>query len=397
MINIALTGLTGYGAHFLESLLEGEEKGFRLAAVVSRNAKKSGYYEELVHRNVKLYSDLENCLKENEIQLVLVTTPMHIHYKEVMTSLKYGANVYCEKPLAPTIQECIKIRQFAEEQNRIVAVGFQWSFSEGICKLKDEILSGKYKRIKRIKAMACLNRKKSYFEGSAWKGKWQLENGQYILESVMSNCAVHFLHNLFFLAGETMEQSAQLTRLEGEGYQAHHVEGYDTVFIRMQTKQGIELLYYATMVAEEQKTPMFEVELEEATVTYPVGDEKCIELRTKDGEVRHYPCPDIDRFIHYQKVVKAIQTGENVVCDVATVMPEVIAVNAMAEAVPVRRFEEEMIEENETDIYVKGIAEVLEKCYQSNSLPFEMNMSFSKGKYQINTTNYVEFQGGKVQ
>lgn len=56
-------------------------------AVISRNPIKSKYYEVLIEHGVKLYDTLEKCLKENEIQLVLITTPPHIHYSEIMNGL----------------------------------------------------------------------------------------------------------------------------------------------------------------------------------------------------------------------------------------------------------------------------------------------------------------------
>lgn len=393
MINITLTGLNGYGEHFIPSLLEGKENRYRLDSVVSRNPEKSRYYTMLMEHGVKLYASLEECLKEREIQLVLITTPVHIHYSEVMTALKYGANVYCEKPLAPTIDECQKIKTLAQEKKKLVAVGFQWSYSKAIRELKQDLINKRYGKIKRIKTLVLWNRPKSYFEGSNWKGKMQLEDGQYILESVMSNGAAHFLHNLFFLAGAEMNKSAYPVMLEGEGYRAHHVEGYDTTCVRMMTEEEVELLYYATIVSDSQKTPIFEIELEDAVVRYPVGEAQTIEAETKSGETIQYGSPEQGRFIHYQEVVNAIKTQEEIICDAETVLPEVIAVNAMAEVVPVNQFAENMIQETDTTVCVSGINEMLIKCFEQNVLPSEGDLTFSKGAYKMETREYRHFKG----
>lgn len=198
-IKVILTGLNGYGKNFITEILREEiSKDIQLVGVVSRNPTASEYYEKLLENGVMLYTKLEQCLVENEVDLAIIATPMHVHYEEVMCALKHGVNVFCEKPLAPTIDECLEIKKVAEQLGKVAAVDFQWSYSKAIQHLKRDILAGKYGAIKSIKTVVNWNRPKSYFEDSNWKGKIQGEDGKYILESVMSNGAAHFLHNLFF-------------------------------------------------------------------------------------------------------------------------------------------------------------------------------------------------------
>ena len=205
----ALPILNGYGKYFVAELLKEEVKeDVELVGVVSRNPRASEYYEQLLENGVGIYDNLEACLAENEVHLAMITTPMHIHYEEVMCALRHGANVFCEKPLAPTVDECLEIKRVAKQLGKFVAVDFQWSYSTAMQHLKRDILAGKYGDIKGIKTVVNWNRPKSYFKESNWKGKVRGDDGKYILESVMSNGAAHFLHNLFFLCGETMEKSA---------------------------------------------------------------------------------------------------------------------------------------------------------------------------------------------
>lgn len=392
MVNIVLTGLNGYGAHFIPELLE-ENGEYRLAAVVSRDAKKSSYYEELIHNGVNCYNTLEEALRETKIDLAIITTPMHIHHREVMQALKAGAHVYCEKPLAPTIDECLEILEAAKAAGRIVAVGFQWSFSKGILAFKKDIFSGRFGKINRVKTLVNWNRPKSYFEGSSWKGKMRLEDGTYVLESVMSNGAAHFLHNLFFLCGKTLETSAFPSSIEGEGYHAHSVEGYDTVMVRMKTEDMEELLYYATIVAERQEPARFTVEFEHGKATYPEGEKKKICVVTDSGERMEYDCPEENRFSHFKSVVEAIKKEKGVPCDVTTVLPEVIAVNAMAQLIRPQQFPEEMVAEDKTNIYVHHMDEILNDCYERACLPEEAGYTFAKKKNGPSLVGYRHFPG----
>lgn len=392
MVNIVLTGLNGYGEHFIPELLE-ENKEYRLVAVISRDATKSSYYEELKKNHVSFYTSLEEALNEQDVHLVMITTPMHIHYKEVMTALRAGANVYCEKPLAPTIDECLEIKQAAEEAGKIVAVGFQWSFSKGILAFKKDILDNRYGKLRQIKTLVNWNRPKSYFEGSSWKGKMVLSDGTYVLESVMSNGAAHFLHNLFFLCGESLETSGYPAWMEGEAYHAHRVEGCDTTMLRMETTKGTELLYYATIVAEHQEPAQFTVTFDHAVATYPAGEEKKILVVTEKGETTEYDCPDDHRFSHFKTVVKAIRDNKHVTCEVETILPEVIAVNAAAESIPVKKFPPELVIEDKTNIYAHHMDKILKDCYEKACLPEEAGYPFAKTRRSALLADYRHFRG----
>ena len=140
MMNVILTGLNGYGAHFINYLLEDDDNEYRLVGVVSRRPEKSVYYEVLKEKNVHFYSNIEACLEQEEVDLAMITTPMHIHYQEVMAALRHGASVLCEKPLTPTVEQALEIKELAKKNGCTVAVGFQWSFSDGILNLKKDLL-----------------------------------------------------------------------------------------------------------------------------------------------------------------------------------------------------------------------------------------------------------------
>lgn len=393
-IKIVLTGLNGYGKNFITALLKEENLNrVELVGVVSRNPKASEHYEDLVKRGIWLYTSLEACLAENQVDLAVITTPMHIHYEEVMCALRHGVNVFCEKPLAPTIDECLEIQKVAKEQGKFVAVGFQWSYSKAIQQLKKDILNGRYGKVKSIKTIVSWNRPKRYFKESNWRGKIKGEDGKYILESVMSNGAAHFLHNLFFLCGETMQQSAYPISIQGEGYRAHQVEGYDTVFLRMLTSKGQELLYLATIAAKQVKRPRFTMELEKAVINFPEGGEENIVVHTQLGEEIIYGSPEEGRFEHFLKVAEAIHTKEEVPCSIETILPHTIAVNAAMEYIPVCDFPRQLIYEDENYLYVKGLEEVLELCYETKKLPNELEVGWSTPNKNVMIRNYYAFKG----
>ncbi|MBE5963281.1 MAG: Gfo/Idh/MocA family oxidoreductase [Lachnospiraceae bacterium] len=368
MQKIILTGLNGYGGHFVEELLHNNPGTCCLSAVISRNPEQSPYYEELIQKGIAIFSSLEECLTQISADLAIITTPMHIHYKEVMCALNHNVSVYCEKPLAPTVEECIQIKEKAREKGCIAAVGFQWSFSKGILSLKKDILNERYGKLEQIKTIANWNRPKAYFTNSSWKGRYFGENGERIMESVISNNAIHFLHNILFLCGESMETAAEIACMEGEAFRAHHIEVFDTVCLRMKTEKEQELLFYASIVSKQSEPAAFQIHFEHAVASYPVGDKKQIQVVCDDGNVIWYDSPDEGRYVHYQDVLDAIRLKTSVTCDANTVLPSVKVVNTAMKKLPINDFPLEMVKEDDEILYVPGLQERLNDCYEHGTM-----------------------------
>lgn len=363
MKNIILTGLNGYGGHFIKYLLEEDTQEYRLVGVVSRRPEKSEYYAELQEKQVHFYRTIEECLEQEEVDLAIITTPMHIHYREVMAALNHSVSVFCEKPLTSTVEQALEIKKLAEEKKCTVAVGFQWSYSDGIRGLKKDLLEGRFGKLIKIKTLVNWNRPKSYFEESDWKGKYYSKEGECIFESLLSNAASHFIHNLLFLSGDDLYTSANVEGITGECYRAYPIETFDTTCLRIKTTKGCELLYYATIVSDHVAPPKFEVICEKAKINYPVGEEEQIVAILEDGREITYSSPNKNRFEHFKEVIKCMEEDKRVPCDVDTVMPEITVVNEVMKRVEVVDFPKEMIMEDEEMICVKDLSQKIENCY----------------------------------
>lgn len=372
MVKIVLTGLNGYGGNYTDPLLK-TDGSYKLAAVVSRNPVKSPHYERLKEMQVHFYDVLETCLERENPDMVIITTPMHLHFEEVMCALRKGISVYCEKPLAVNTTQCRQISKLAKEMGCLAVVGYQWSHSKAVTMLKKDILSGRYGKLQKIKTLAVWSRPKSYYAGSDWKGRHYGQGGKLIQESVVSNGASHFLHNLLFLSGESLNQAAEPVHIYGEAYRAHEIETFDTACIKMETDSGCELLYMATLSAGTNHTPEFIMECETAIIVYPAGENKEIAAKQKNtGELIYYGCPDEERFEHFKKVVDALSDRGKVNCDADTVLPVTKVCDWIMEKGKVIDFPKERIVEDGDRLYVEGLETFMRECYTEEKMFSEM-------------------------
>lgn len=362
MANIILTGLNGYGNHFVRELLQDSDN--ELIAVVSGAPERSEFYSQLVERGIRFYRNIENCLKEETPDMAIICTPMHIHFREVMACLEKGISVYCEKPLTPTVDALLEIKELAKEKGALVAVGFQWSFSEGIRNLKRDILENKYGKLKSIKTLVNWVRPISYFTNSNWKGRYTDEAGNIIFDNIVSNTAAHYLHNMLFLSGAEMTRALDVSKAsyEGKMYRAHRIDTFDTISLKMAVND-LQIGFWGTLVSDEGGHIELEAICEDANIVYPYDEEKHIAAIQKDGTVTLYDNPDKNRYTHYQEVARALNSGRPISCDVHTVEPFQQVVEYLRLHMDVKEFDKADVVVTEDSVVVKDMSKRLQKVY----------------------------------
>lgn len=76
-----------------------------------------------------LYKDWRKLIDNKDINVVIVGTPDHWHCLQMIAACEAGKDVYCEKPLGRTIEECNLMVNAAKKYKRVVQVG-QWQRSD---------------------------------------------------------------------------------------------------------------------------------------------------------------------------------------------------------------------------------------------------------------------------
>jgi predicted dehydrogenase len=74
--------------------------------------------------------------------VIIITTPDHLHYSPCMQALKMGYDILLEKPVAQSIKECRDIEKLANKMNRIVAVCHVLRYAPYFVKMRQIVQSG---------------------------------------------------------------------------------------------------------------------------------------------------------------------------------------------------------------------------------------------------------------
>lgn len=158
-INIGIIGCNGMGWSDTRSMIK--NKGITIAAlcdvdqrVLDRRLAEIEKESLPSAKKVKTYGDYRKLLDNKDIDVVIIGTPDHWHPKIMVDACAAGKQVYVEKPIANTIEECHIMTEAAKKYGTIVQVG-QWQRSGPHYKKAIEIVqSGVLGKIRLVKVWA---------------------------------------------------------------------------------------------------------------------------------------------------------------------------------------------------------------------------------------------------
>jgi predicted dehydrogenase len=100
---------------------------------------------------VPFYKDYRELLeKEKGLDAVMVATPDHWHAPISIAAMRMGKHVYCEKPLAHTIEEARRMGQVAAEMKVVTQMGNNGHGGEGLRLTKEWIDAGAIGSVKEV-------------------------------------------------------------------------------------------------------------------------------------------------------------------------------------------------------------------------------------------------------
>lgn len=122
--HLALIGMGGHGSFLGRRVLASAEV-VAGCDVDRRQAEKCCGSKGFAGRKVDLYEDFRRVLDRKDVEAVLIATPDHWHASIALAALKAGKDVYCESPLALTIEEGRLVRKAVRQSKRVFQAGTQ--------------------------------------------------------------------------------------------------------------------------------------------------------------------------------------------------------------------------------------------------------------------------------
>lgn len=374
-VKILCVGIGGYANIYLESLIDSKDNNFEIVGLVDIFPEGCRFLEKL--KDIPLYETIEDFYKENSADLAIITTPIHLHTRQILCALNNGSNVMCEKPLSGVSNDEIIIEKTARKFGKFVSIGFQWSFSSAIINLKNDILNCIYGKPKFLKSIVLWPRPIEYYNrGSGWAGKLNAPDGTVVNDSVANNATAHYLHNMLYVTGDTIDKSSEVLAVQSELIRVNNIENFDTAVLNFSLDCGAKGLFIASHSTKLLKNPCFEYRFENGTISYD-DEEKNIIGKLNDGTIKNYgnPFEDINKKIF--DAINGTFNGNYVPpCSHKTAASQVRCIEKVQKCEVYnanKNLVNSHIKDENTFLYVEDLDNILIDCYKQEKTLTELD------------------------
>jgi len=123
----------------------------------SRFANTVALIEKARDSRPETVKDFRRLIDRKDIDVCLVCTPDHWHALPTIYACQAGKDVYCEKPLATSVDEGRAMLEAARRHKRIVQMGTQWRSARHFQEAVAVVQSGQLGKVRQVRAWAYLD------------------------------------------------------------------------------------------------------------------------------------------------------------------------------------------------------------------------------------------------
>ncbi len=139
MLNIGLVGCGYWGPNLLRNF--NSLPHCRLKVACDTRSDRLTHMKSL-YANIETTTDFDVIVNDNEIDAVVIATPVRFHYAMAKQCLEAGKHAFIEKPMASSVEECVDLIKLAESKGLLIFIGHTFIYSPPVRKIKEIINNG---------------------------------------------------------------------------------------------------------------------------------------------------------------------------------------------------------------------------------------------------------------
>lgn len=152
-LGIALVGLGGYATGQLGPALKMTEFCELRGIVTGTPSKIDQWVDDyqLKDTNVYNYDNFDSIANNPDIDVVYVVLPNSMHAEYTIRALEAGKHVICEKPMATSYADCVRMLDAAKKANKSLSIGYRLHYEPHhleLMRLGQKEIFGKVQEIK---------------------------------------------------------------------------------------------------------------------------------------------------------------------------------------------------------------------------------------------------------
>jgi predicted dehydrogenase len=138
-INVAVVGCGYWGPNLIRNFYALPECKVRY--VCDKDEKRLAHMKQL-YPSVEATKDFEKIVGDKEVDAVVVSTPVHLHYELAKKALQAGKHTFVEKPMTQTSEQSNELVQIAATKKLTLMVGHTFIYSAPVRRIKEIVKSG---------------------------------------------------------------------------------------------------------------------------------------------------------------------------------------------------------------------------------------------------------------
>lgn len=152
-LKLGVIGVGSRGLLLLHYLMELEkELNFEIAAVCDDYKPHYDRAKEKTGGKATAYYDFSELIDRDDIDAVVIATPLHEHAHITNAALKRGKHVFCEKAMARTLEDIKSMADNHYETGKVLQIGHQRMFDPRYLRALELIATGEIGKITQMRA-----------------------------------------------------------------------------------------------------------------------------------------------------------------------------------------------------------------------------------------------------
>ncbi|MGL5434595.1 MAG: Gfo/Idh/MocA family protein [Lachnospiraceae bacterium] len=214
-----------------------------------------------VPQDVLFYTDYQQMMRENQLDVVHICLPHHLHTAAAKTATSLGINVFLEKPVGHTVDAAKELLGLEADYGVRLGVCFQNRYNPTSQALLQLLQSGVGGRVVGIRGIVNWYRSEQYYQEKPWRGELNLAGG-----GCMINQAIHTLDLMQWFSGS---DASSVNGMTGNLLD-YDISVEDTAIAKIDFANGVRGLFIATNACYQDLEIQLDVQCE--TFSYRIAD-----------------------------------------------------------------------------------------------------------------------------
>ena len=239
-IRFALVGCGRIAANHFDALKQHEGRAELVAVCDNRPAALQAAVAKTGARGFDSLEALLAATDAHQADIVTLATPSGLHPQQAMRVAAAGRHVLSEKPMATKWDDGVAMVRACREAGVKLFVVKQNRLNPTMQLLKAAVDGGRFGRVHMCTVNVFWTRPQSYYDGSPWRGRWDLDGGAFL------NQASHYVDMVDWLVGPVDSVHAYTATL------ARAIEAEDTGVMSLRLRSGGLVSINVTMLTHSK-------------------------------------------------------------------------------------------------------------------------------------------------